>query len=139
MRIACIYIDKEDNTVNNDIIVCSQTMKETIGDVIERKLLEGLGNPSEFETARTPYHVCVSTNRMSAIGSPVKTTTKLSDELRTYAKDWTQVDKEIVRIFNSGLKNSKAILEELRKKYPDFTRTNLYYRLSCLRHKIRKT
>ena len=134
MRICCVEIDKHnaEGVATRELeFNCAQTGKSTIKDLIEQKLIEFLGvENGPYDVTASTYHVCaVSKDGMKVgFGNPVKSTTKLTDSLREYDKDWSEVDNYLMSLKPEEL-TSNEILAEMQKKWPDFTLTNVYYRL----------
>lgn len=127
MRVCCVSIDTVTNDVKETVFACSQTSKDSIKNIIKNKLVEFLGN-GEYTIKTTDHHVCAIGNGKIGFGCPVKSITKLSDSLRVYAKDWTEVDNYLKSLKPEELTTSE-LLEKMREKYDDFTLTNIYYRL----------
>lgn len=129
MRICCVSIDNVTNEVKEAEFNCSQTSKDTIKNIIEKKLIEFLGEGQDpYVTKSTAYHVCVMGNGKTGFGSPIKGTTKLTDTLRVYDKDWSEVDSYLVSL-NPPERTALEILKAMRAKFGEFTLTNVYYRL----------
>lgn len=139
MRVSCVSINPNTGEVNEKEFTCSQTSKDTIKNIIEKKLVEFLGEEyGPYDIRVTAHHVCAIGRGRTGFGCPTKCTTKLSDNLRVYDKDWTEVDAHLSAMPVSEM-TTNEILAEMRKKYPDFTLTNIYYRLRTLGLEYKKS
>lgn len=139
MRVSCVSINYKTGDVNEKEFTCSQTSKDTIKNIIEKKLVEFLGyEHGPYNVKATAHHVCAIGGGVTGFACPIKTTTKLSDSLRVYDKDWTEVDAHLSAMPVSEM-TTNEILAEMRKKYPDFTLTNIYYRLRTLGLEYKKS